>query len=163
VQQVSWDVFCNGGSFLADGKCMIVGGTAKYDPFYGDQRVALFDPLTEKPFLVQNMAHGRWYATAITLSDGRAMAFSGYDELGKVNSTGEIYTEGVGWTPEFPASFIPPLYPWLHLLPSGYVFYSGASSPSRFFNPATKAWTNGPATHYGLGEIDYGSLTSSDL
>src|SRR5258705_9636426 len=30
VQQVSWDVFCNGGSFLADGKFMIVGGHAQY-------------------------------------------------------------------------------------------------------------------------------------
>jgi hypothetical protein len=150
VQQVSWDVFCNGGSFLADGKCMIVGGTAKYDPFYGDQRVALFDPLTEKPFLVQNMAHGRWYATAITLSDGRAMVFSGYDELGKVNSTVEIYTEGVGWTPEFPAPFVPPLYPWLHLLPDGRVFDAGCLPDTHFSNVATKTWTTGPRTFYGL-------------
>src|SRR4029077_11682231 len=36
VQPVSCDVFCTGVSFLAVGKCMIVGGTAKYDPFYGD-------------------------------------------------------------------------------------------------------------------------------
>ena len=34
-----WDVFCNGGSFLADGRCMVVGGTVKYDPFYGDPRM----------------------------------------------------------------------------------------------------------------------------
>src|SRR3984893_1290481 len=148
VQQVSWDVFCNGGSFLGDGKCMIVGGTAKYDPFYGDQRVALFDPITEMPFLVQNMAHGRWYATAITLSDGRVMAFSGTTETGTTNQAVEIYTEGVGWSPEYIAPWTPPLYPRLHLLPDGRVFYSGAEGPySRYFNMPTHTWTFGPSMH----------------
>ncbi|HXM27980.1 MAG TPA: galactose oxidase-like domain-containing protein [Chthoniobacterales bacterium] len=149
VQQVSWDVFCNGGSFLADGKCMIVGGTAKYDPFLGDQRVALFDPLTERPFNVQNMKHGRWYASAVTLNDGRVMVFSGNSETGAVNRAVEIYTEGMGWSPEYVAPFAPPLYPWLDLLPSGEVFYSGNESPSRFFNPATKTWRNGPSAING--------------
>ena len=148
VQQVSWDVFCNGGSFLGDGKCMIVGGTAKYDPFYGDQRVALFDPATEKPFLVQNMAHGRWYATALTLSDGRVMVFSGTTETGTTNKAVEIYTEGVGWSPEYIAPWTPPLYPRLHLLPDGRVFYSGAEGPySRYFNMPTHTWTFGPSMH----------------
>ena len=26
VQQMLWDVFCNGGTFFADGRCMVVGG-----------------------------------------------------------------------------------------------------------------------------------------
>jgi hypothetical protein len=156
VQQTSWDVFCNGGSFLTNGDCLIVGGTTKYDPFYGDQRVALFDPSTERPLLVQNMKHGRWYATCITLNDGRAMVFSGLSETGVTNKAVELYTYGVGWSPEFIAPFTPPLYPWLHLLPSGEVFYSGHSSPSRFFNPATKAWTIGPSTRY-QGDRTYGN------
>ena len=39
------------------------------------------------------------------------------------------------------ANWTPPLYPRMHLLPSGNVFYSGSASPSRLFNPTTKAWT----------------------
>ena len=42
-----WDVFCNGGSFLADGRCMTFGGTAQYDPFEGDPRITVFDPHTD--------------------------------------------------------------------------------------------------------------------
>ena len=48
VQQMLWDVFCNGGTFFADGRCMVVGGTVEYDPFYGDPRITVFDPLTNK-------------------------------------------------------------------------------------------------------------------
>jgi hypothetical protein len=151
VQQVGWDVFCNGGCFLPNGDCMIVGGTKAYDqPWIGDPRVALFDPLTNQPFNVQSMAHGRWYATVIALNDGRAMAFSGTDIGTTVNKTVEIYKFGVGWSPEYPAPFTPPLYAWLHLLPSGEVFYSGCVPPSRFFNPATHVWRYGPSTHFGL-------------
>jgi hypothetical protein len=75
VQNMLWDVFCNGGTFLADGRSIVVGGTVQYDPFYGDARITVFDPLTEKFNQLQSMAHGRWYATAITLSDGRILAF----------------------------------------------------------------------------------------
>lgn len=150
VQELYWDVFCNGGCFLADGKCMIAGGTSKYDPFHGEPRVALFDPATEKPFDVQPMAHGRWYATVITLSDGRAMAFSGYTEQGAINTTVEIYTEGVGWSIPYQAPFTPSLYPWLHLLPDGRVFDAGAQPYTHFFNVTTKTWSNGPRTYYGL-------------
>ena len=68
------------------------------------------------------MAHGRWYATAITLSDGRVMVFSGTTETGTTNRAVEIYTEGVGWSPEYIAPWTPPLYPRLHLLPDGECF-----------------------------------------
>jgi hypothetical protein len=53
-----WDVFCNGGTFFADGRCMVVGGTVEYDPFYGDPRITVFDPLTNKFNQLHSMAHG---------------------------------------------------------------------------------------------------------
>jgi hypothetical protein len=156
VQQLPWDVFCNGGSFLPDGKCMVVGGTTHYDAFYGDPRVDLYDPLTNGFFQVQSMAHGRWYATAITLSDGRVMAFSGLSERGPVNQTVELYTEGVGWSPEYRAPFVPSLYPRMHQLPDGRVLQSGSEPQSRFFDVKTKTWANGPRTAYGLNRT-YGN------
>jgi hypothetical protein len=158
VQELYWDVFCNGGCALTDGKIMIAGGTATYDAFTGLPRVALFDPATEKPFDVQSMAHGRWYATVIELSDGRAMVFSGYTEKGVINSTVELYTEGTGWTVPYQAPFTPSLYPWLHLLPNGLVIDTGAQPSTHFFNPATRTWTSGPGTYYKINRT-YGTST----
>jgi hypothetical protein len=122
VQPMLWDVFCNGGSFFTDGRCVVIGGTVQYDPFYGDPRVTVFDALTEEFNQLHSMAHGRWYASAITLGDGRVLAFSGLDENGATNQTVEMYTIGSGWSTPYNAGWTPPLYPWLHLLPNGNVF-----------------------------------------
>jgi hypothetical protein len=157
VQNMLWDVFCNGGTFLADGRSVVVGGTVEYDPFYGDPRITVFDPLTNKFNQLQSMAHGRWYATAITLSDGRIMAFSGRDETGATNQTVEIYKVPSGWSPPYNAGWTPPLYPWLHVLPNGNVFYSGSSPTSNIFNPSNNTWTlNVARTYYGLNRT-YGN------
>jgi Domain of unknown function (DUF1929)/Glyoxal oxidase N-terminus/PKD domain len=149
VQDMPWDVFCNGGTFLADGRSVVVGGTVEYDPFYGDPRTTVFDPLTQKFNQVHSMAHGRWYATAITLSDGRVLAFSGSDETGQPNKTLEMYTVASGWS-TFSSTFVPPsYYPWLHLLPDGNVFYSGSSPTSNIFYPSAHTWkTNVAKTNY---------------
>jgi hypothetical protein len=75
---LNWDVFCNGSASFPDGRCFIIGGTKQYDPFHGEARTTVFDPLahqfdpTAHRFCeMQNMAHGRWYATGIVLPDGR--------------------------------------------------------------------------------------------
>ncbi len=157
ILDLPWDVFCNGGTFLSDGRCIVVGGTVEYDPFYGDPRMTVFDPLTAKFNQLHSMAHGRWYATAITLGDGRVLAFSGLDETGATNQTVEIYKVASGWSPPYNAGWTPPLYPWLHLLPNGTVFYSGSSPNSRIFDPSGanptipgSGWTNVATTFYGL-------------
>jgi hypothetical protein len=83
ILNLPWDVFCNGGSFLADGRCMVVGGTVQYDPFYGDPRMTVYDPLfgpTGRFYQLHSMAHGRWYATAITLNDGRRNRNGGHGD-----------------------------------------------------------------------------------
>jgi galactose oxidase-like protein/glyoxal oxidase-like protein/Big-like domain-containing protein/PKD domain-containing protein len=157
ILDLSWDVFCNGGTFLADGRCIVVGGTVEYDPFYGDPRMTVFDPVTAKFNQLHSMAHGRWYATAITLGDGRALAFSGLDENGNTNSTIEIYRVASGWTAPNQAPFTPPLYPWLHLLPDGRVFYSGSSSSSHIFNPSTQTWATNVATTFFRLDRTYGN------
>jgi hypothetical protein len=150
TQPLSWDMFCNTMVVLPDGRPFIVGGTLQYDPFYGESRTAVFDPVTNAFTDQQNMAHGRWYPTAIVLGDGRVMAFSGTNETGSTNVAVEIYTVGSGWSPEFPAPWVPPLYPRLHLLPNGKVLYSGPSTTSSLFDPANNTWTTGIAsTIYG--------------
>ena len=155
---VSWDMFCNGMVVLPDGRAFINGGTLAYDPFEGSQRSSIFDPATNTFSDVQNMAHGRWYPTVLTLGDGRIMTFSGFLETGEnTNTTVEFYTVGSGWSQPFTAPFTPDLYPRLHVLPNGKVFYSGAPPVSELFDPSSTTWTlNVATTNYG-GTREYGS------
>jgi hypothetical protein len=153
---LSWDMFCNGMVVLPDGRAFINSGTLQYDPFHGELRSAVFDPATNVFTNVQNMAHGRWYPTVTTLGDGRVMTFSGLTETGATSTTVEIYTPGTGWSQEFGAGWTPPLYPRMHLLPSGKVFYSGSTATSRLFDPSTHTWTTVATTTYG-GTRTYGT------
>jgi Domain of unknown function (DUF1929)/Bacterial Ig domain len=138
---MSWDMFCNGMVTLPDGRVLINGGNLKYDPFWGEPRNAVFDPETGAFTDIENMAHGRWYPTPTVLGDGRVMTFSGLLETGGTNTTVEIYTPGAGWSPEYPAGWTPPLYPRMHLLPNGNVFYAGPGRGSRIFNTITNTWS----------------------
>jgi hypothetical protein len=87
-----WDVFCNGGTFFEDGRCMVVGGRVEYDPFYGDPRTTVFDRVTNQFNQLQSMAHGRWYATAIT---NRGQTRTGKHTL-TVTVTGSNITDPAG-------------------------------------------------------------------
>jgi galactose oxidase-like protein len=150
TQSLSWDMFCNGMVVLPDGRPLIVGGTLQYDPFYGEKHAAVYDPSTNTFSDVQSMQHGRWYPTTTTLGDGRVMAFSGLDVNGATTPTVEIYSPASGWSAPTNAPWTPPLYPRLHLLPNGKVFYSGPGTGSAMFNPSTQAWTTNVArTNYG--------------
>jgi FtsP/CotA-like multicopper oxidase with cupredoxin domain/sugar lactone lactonase YvrE len=129
------DLFCAGQTFLPDGRLMVAGGTKDY-AFTGLQTALLFDPITEQWTFVQAMKWGRWYPTLLTLGDGRALVASGGG-----NSENETYAQASGWTVAGPQIGWP-LYPHLHLLKDGRVFYSGmcfGGSGLRpgFLDPAT--------------------------
>src|SRR5439155_22026413 len=141
TQSLSWDMFCNGMVMLADGRAFINGGNLRYDPFRGEPRNAVYDPATGVFTDVENMAHGRWYPTVTMLGDGRVMTFSGLTETGRTNRAVEIYTVGSGWSQEYAAGWTPPLYPRMHLMTDGNVFYSGSGTGSRIFNTTTRTWS----------------------
>ena len=63
-------------------------------------------------------------------ADGSIVAFSGLRETGDTNTAVEIYQVGAGWSPEYVAPWTPPLYPRMHLLPNGTLFYSGPTAAS---------------------------------
>ena len=154
---LSWDMFCNAMSLLPDGRALVDGGTIQYDPFYGQPQISVFDPATNTFTNAQNMADGRWYPTLVTLGDGRVMTFSGLNKNGGTNSSVEFYTAGSGWSTQYFASWTPDLYPRLHLLPNGQVFYSGAQTTSKLFNPATTTWNTNVATTVYSGTRTYGT------
>jgi hypothetical protein len=157
TQPLTWDMFCNGMVVLPDGRVFVNGGNLQYDPFRGEPRNSVFDPVTETFSDLENMAHGRWYPTVTVLGDGRVMTFSGLSETGSTNTAVEIYTVGSGWSAEYPAGWTPPLYPRMHLLPNGNVFYSGSGRGSRIFNTATRTWSAVMATTNYAGTRSYGT------
>jgi hypothetical protein len=157
VQTTPWDLFCNGLSWLPDGRALITGGNLQYNPFRGIRTTTIFDPVTEKFIQVQDMARGRWYPSNVALPDGRTATFSGWLEGGGTNNAVELYRVPSGWSPEFYAPFIPPLYPWLHVLPTGKVFMSGASTGSHIFDPASNTWQTNVAQMNYARERTYGS------
>ena len=158
TQPVTWDMFCNGMVVLPDGRPFVNGGNLQYDPFRGLANTSVFDPATGSFTDLPNMAHGRWYPTATVLADGTIMTFSGLDETGATNSTVEIFTPGSNsWSPSYPAGWIPPLYPRLHVLPNGNVFYSGPGIGSRYFTPSTHTWTKVVATTNYTNARTYGT------
>jgi len=157
TQSVAWDMFCNGMVVLPDGRVLVNGGTLQYDPFHGEPRSAVYDPATGVFTNVQNMVHGRWYPTVTVLGDGRVMTFSGLNETGATNTAVEIYTAGSGWSQEFPAGWTPPLYPRMHLMTDGRVFYSGSGTASRIFDRATNTWSGVVASTNYTNSRTYGT------
>jgi hypothetical protein len=157
TQPVAWDMFCNGMVVLPDGRPFVMGGTLQYDPFHGELRTSTYDPATNTFTDQQSMAHGRWYPTGTVLGDGRVMIFSGLNETGGTNTSVEFYSAGSGWSAAFSAPWTPPLYPRMHLLPNGNVFYSGATTGSSLFNPATHTWTTNVAFTNSSVTRTYGS------
>src|SRR5437773_1930116 len=157
TQSLAWDMFCNGMVALPDGRLFINGGNLQYDPFHGELRSSAFDPVLGVFTDLENMAHGRWYPTVTTLGDGRVMTFSGLTETGGTNTAVEVYTVGSGWSAEYPAGWTPPLYPRMHLMPDGRVFYSGSGTGSRIFNPTTHTWSAVVASTKYSGTRTYGT------
>jgi hypothetical protein len=117
-------LFCAGHAFLSDGRLLVVGGGGGGPS--GVNRAWKFDPVArtwEKT--AGDMTHARWYPTVVTLADERrVLAVGGAPS----NGTAEIYDElsdsftllaGPDSTRPFPQ-----LYPGLHLLPDGEVFYT---------------------------------------
>jgi len=157
TQPVAWDMFCNGMVVLPDGRPFVMGGTLQYDPFHGELSTSTYDPATNTFTTQQSMAHGRWYPTGTVLGDGRTMIFSGLDENGSTNTWVEFYSASSGWSAAFAAPWTPPLYPRMHLLPNGNVFYSGSTIGSSLFNPSTNTWTTNIAITNYSGTRTYGS------
>jgi hypothetical protein len=157
VQTSAWDMFCNGMSILPDGRPFIVGGTLQYDPFFGQPRTAIYNLVNNSLIDAEPMAHGRWYPTTTILGNGSVLTLSGLLETGGTNTAVEIYTPGAGWSPQYTAPWTPPLYPRLHVLPNGNVFFSGSSPTSNIFNTANQTWKMGVATTNYSGTRLYGS------
>lgn len=120
------DFFCSGHTFLPDGRLLVIGGDTN-GAGHTNNRCYFFTPDLVNPdsgsfTATASMARARWYPTALRLADGRVLAFSGGSPLAQEV---EVF-DGVGaWNTLSGANrAFEELYPGMHLLPSGEIFYS---------------------------------------
>ena len=156
-------LFCADANFLPDGRVMAVGGTAYYaEPgvdgmqfglaeLEGLRSTRFYNPKTNRWTQGRDMQYGRWYPTLVTMGDGRTFVASGVTKLLKPvyperptdsgrnvvqtetfdPKTGRWSYNGAGGDRSLP------LFPRLHLLPNGHVFYNAAG---QVFNPSGQAY-----------------------
>jgi hypothetical protein len=176
-------LFCSALIQLSDGTVLSAGGTDYYlEPavpgtHYGVSEAEglhatrIFDPATNTWRPGGRMVHERWYPSLVTLPDGKVMAVGGVSKLikpiyadnpaesGRNDPTTETYDPGTGkWSlNESTALRALPLYPRIHLLPDGNVYYDAAGQVmnpggegygealwhiTSVYDVARKAWTD---------------------
>ncbi len=154
-------LFCSDQNLLPDGSVIAAGGTAYYDDptiaetedlqlglveLEGLASTRIFDPETNTWVQSDDMERGRWYPSLVTLPDGDQFAASGVKKLIKpiypdeplesgtnVRQT-ERFDLGTGtWSSNGESGEKSlPLFPRLHMLPNGNVFYNAGGQS---FNP----------------------------
>ncbi|ERJ17956.1 galactose oxidase protein [Salinisphaera shabanensis E1L3A] len=156
-------LFCADVVFLADGSMMAVGGTDYYtEPgvdglpvgvveLEGLKSSRIFDPQSNTWTQSGDMTFGRWYPTLVTLADGDVFVASGVTKLlkpvypeeplnsGRNVAQTETYDLDTGsWSDNGEAAQRSlPLFPRLHLLPNGQVYYNAGGQA---FNPFGQAY-----------------------
>jgi galactose oxidase-like protein len=178
-------LFCTDNIFLPDGTVMANGGTGYYNEpgftvgkgnygvaeLQGLKNTRIYEPASNTWVQSGSMNYGRWYPSTITLPSGEVMVVSGVTKLLKpvypthvsdsatnVEET-ETYNPITGkWTTN-PASANRslPLYPRIHELPDGHIFYNAAGQSfnpfgqsydeaewniAAAYDPGTQSWTD---------------------
>jgi len=111
----------------------------------GDQQTLLFHPAGGNPVAMlwerkSPTTQGRFYASTLTLADGKLLTLFGSG--GPYSVSIEVYDPGAGtWSAPkpLPASFDYAFYPWTYLLPGGELFIAGHQQTTRRFD-----WTATP-------------------
>ncbi len=134
-----WDAFCAGHAQLARRSTARRGWYGRLRAGVDEQHVLRFaqgvrvQPGDQPVRARREHDDGRWYPTLLTLGDGSVLTLAGQGADGRLTSTAQRFT-GDAWTtdeqPPVRDDLTPgarqgwPLYPGLHLLADGRVFFS---------------------------------------
>lgn len=166
------NLYCCGHSFLSDGKLLAVGGGGEYQDIATPNLAWIFNPDSNTWDFTRDksnpdpntnrtiMKKPRWYPTAVTLGDpaGRVLIAAGWegDDARTLVKKMEIYSESSGTFSEVTTQdppgdkSFPALYPGLHHLPGGEVFFSATgwrgsveeSAYIDFYTTGTPRWND---------------------
>src|SRR5436190_21829206 len=174
-------LFCSDQLFLANGDVLVPGGTHYYSEPHmpgtkyglveleGLRNTRIYHPTSNTWTQSGLMHYGRWYPSIVTLGNGTVLVAGGVtklikpgyrthpaDSLQNVKQTETYDVRTGGWTYNGASgdqTF--PLFPRLHLLPDGHVYYDaggqvwapfGQSIDEAFwmltsvYNPSSKSW-----------------------
>jgi hypothetical protein len=158
------DLFCSDQVQLADGRILNTGGTGYYlepgvsgvpyglSELEGLKATRIFDPATRTWRQAKgHMSYGRWYPSVVTLPSGKVFVASGVTKLIKpmypdrptdsgtnVKQTETFDPDTETWTKNpATADRSLPLFPRLHLLPDGKVYYDAGGQT---FNPMGQSY-----------------------
>ncbi|MGZ4729839.1 MAG: galactose oxidase-like domain-containing protein [Acidimicrobiales bacterium] len=145
VPNAAADLFCAGQAVTADGRVMVIGGTATSGGL-GIRNITAFDSATETWQNLAPMQFPRWYATGTTMGDGRVLVTSGYNQNDTdLVTTPEVYdVPSNSWSTLTAATQAQPVYPFQYQLPDGRVLWAGGSevpTATKVLNVATQTWT----------------------
>jgi hypothetical protein len=141
---VNWIPACSGHSFLADGRLLVTGGQiGTEDPPLGTTECNIFDPFTLQWVRIEDTRRGRWYASNITLGDGRIVTFSGLDQYSDFNPDIELWDPRGTNNWQYLGERLIDYYPHLHLLTNGLIFRAGPndSGQTDTYNVTNDVWT----------------------
>ncbi|MFF3497340.1 galactose oxidase-like domain-containing protein [Streptomyces sp. NPDC002795] len=109
--------------------------TMEKQDFQGIKEAYEFDPVAERYIPVDPMEKARWYPTLVGLEDGKVLAVSGLDDVGKIDpGDNEIYDPKTKKWSMGPKRYFP-TYPALFLTKGGKLFYPASNAG---YGPATK-------------------------
>lgn len=156
----TFNAFCAGQSFLADGRLFVAGGHMEHgEPEHdgvGIPNAAIYDPRADSWTDVPDMAGGRWYPTNTTLPTGDVLVLSGsVTGPDDHNELPEVWLAGHGrWrrlaTAQDSAPYGVDLYPRMFVAPDGRVFKAGPDRDTWFLDvTGSGAWARGPLMNFG--------------
>ena len=163
---LSYNAFCSGHAFLADGRLFVAGGhngintSANGD---GVPYASLYNPTTNTWSAAPSMNAGRWYPTVTTLANGDALVVSGTMSTSYANNTlPQVYRAGTNtWRNLTSAQLGLDLYPMMFLAPNGKVINVGPTAITRYLDTSgAGSWTR--LTTRTFGDRTYGSAVMYD-
>ena len=154
---ITYDLFCSGYSFLENGHMLVAGGHVTGT--FGEDKMSIYDPFNDKWMRHADMNAGRWYPTAVTLSNGDVLVMGGTFDLegeSAVNTIPQVWeTEANRWRTLFGAKHDnrpndldyfpigaeytedhPNYYPFLYVTGPSHVFNAGPQQMARYLDTA---------------------------
>jgi hypothetical protein len=163
----SFDPFCAGQVFMADGRLFVTGGHVPGGGVgsgdTGLTEASYYDPASNSWQTLPTMNAGRWYPTNTILGSGDVLTTSGHINTASGNNPlPQVWQAASGtWRNLTSAQQVMDTYPFMFLAPNGKVFHAGSEQTTQYLDTSgTGAWsTVGDRT---WGQRGYGTAVMYD-